>query len=128
MKKLVLLFTVLLSMTVSAQAEELLWTDLELNQNYVLKGDLVFENGVSVKAGKKYTLVDMLPGGPGFPYMFMEFVDINCAEPELEADHGVLMMKDSNNRNYKVLIKMEKGCYVGMYVHGSKFYDDSIFK
>lgn len=115
-------------MTFTVQAEELLWTDLELNQNYILTGDLVFQNGLSIPAGKKYTLVDMLPGGPGFPYMFMEFVDINCENPNDQADHGVLMMKDSNRRDYKVLIKMDQGCHVGMYVHGSKFYDDSIFR
>lgn len=126
MKKLFLFVAMLISMNVMAGNVE--WTDLEINQNYFLTQDLMFSNGVTVSSGNKYVLVDKIPGGAGFPYMYFEFQTPNCEKPEVELETGEHLLKDHNGRSYKIMTRLESNCQLGIYVHGAKYYEESIFE
>lgn len=125
MKKILCTFALLFSM--QTFAEDLQWSDLEIGQNYVLTTDLSFDNGMSLEAGRKMTLIDMIPGF-GMPYLFLEFYERNCDYADKTADHGELVLKDSYGRKYVTYISIRANCHVGMFVHGSKLYDVGIFQ
>ena len=126
MKKLFILVAMLFSMKAIAANVE--WTDLEINQNYFLTQDLAFSNGVTVSGGNKYVLTDKIPGGAGFPYMYFEFQTLNCETPEVGPETGEHLLKDHNGRNYKVMTRLESNCQLGIYVHGAKYFEESLFE
>lgn len=126
MKKLFLSVAMLFSMNVFAEGLE--WSDLELNQNYFLTQNILFTNDVMASAGNKYILTDKIPGGAGFPYMYFEFQTLDCKTPEIGPETGEHILQDHNGRNYKIMTRMDKDCQLSVYVHGSKYYEQSLFE
>ncbi len=82
MKKLILLLSLVLSSTVFAGSVE--WSDMEMEGQYFLKQDVVFENGISFKAGEQFYMVDLVAGE--IPVMYFEMYYAGCTDYAATAD------------------------------------------
>lgn len=118
MKKLVLLASLLL--TTSAFAENMQWYDLEMYNRYTLTQDIVFENGMTFKAGQKFDMFDFIAGGVPVAYFGMH--SVTCNNPDETAE---LSLVDVGS--HVIGAQLEEGCNVSLYVELKDFFKESLF-
>jgi hypothetical protein len=125
MKKLILIaiFTIISS---NIFAKEVLtnWYDMEVYQRYTLRQDIVFENGMSFKAGEQFDMFDFISGG--VPNAYFGLHQVNCKNPYLTADLSIVEVP-TKPKIQKIGAQLAEGCNLELYVELRDFFKDSIF-
>lgn len=118
MKKLLLLITLVFAQ--SAFAENVQWYDLENYNRYTLTQDIVFENGMTFKAGQKFDMFDFIAGGVPVAYFGMHYTD--CKNPDELAELSIVDVG-----NHRIGAQLEEGCNLSLYVELKDFFKESLF-
>ena len=128
MKKLILFSTVLCSLLSSNAlfAANLDWSDLELDNIYTLKQDVVFENGITFKSGEKFNMADFMAGE--IPVMYFEMFYTGCTDYSATADLVLMDVPQAQGRAVVIGAQLYEGCNLGIYLVPRDFYKKSIFE
>lgn len=123
MKKIffVLAFILSASFSSSAFAENLQWNDLDLYHRYTLTQDIVFDNGITFKAGEKFDMLDFIAGGVPVAYFEMHYTE--CQDPYQTAE---MILVDVGPT--VIGAELNEGCNVGLFVELKDFFNESSFK
>ncbi|MBY0415021.1 MAG: hypothetical protein K2Q18_12700 [Bdellovibrionales bacterium] len=127
MKKIIILASVLFSSALFAARTpvNVEWSDLELYKEYKLTQDIAFDEGVTFKAGEKFTMYDFVVGD--VPVLYYEMHSSTCTDPELTTD---MILVDVNGRGYDntvIGVQLGKGCNLEIYTEASDYYKISAF-
>lgn len=123
MKKLILLATLILSSNIFASGVTTNWYDMELYNRYELKQDIVFENGMSFKAGEQFDMFDFVSGG--VPNAYFGLHQVNCTTPDATADLSIITLPTKPVQ--KIGAQLAEGCNLELWVELRHFFKDSIF-
>ena len=124
MKKLIVLAALLISSNIFAKEEITTnWYDMEVYSRYTLKQDIVFENGLSFKAGEQFDMFDFISGG--VPVAYFGLHQVNCKNPDQTAELSIVVVPTKPIQ--KVGVELEEGCNIALYVELRDFFKDSIF-
>jgi len=123
MKKLILIATILISSNIFAKDVVTNWYDMETYQRYTLRQDIVFENGMSFKAGEQFDMFDFMSGG--VPNAYFGLHQVNCKNPYLTADLSIIVVPTKPIQ--KIGAQLAEGCNLELWVELRDFFKDSIF-
>ncbi len=123
MKKLILLLSLVLSSTVFAGSVE--WSDMEMEGQYFLKQDVVFENGISFKAGEPFYMVDLVAGE--IPVMYFEMYYAGCTDYAATADLILVNIPQPDRKDVVVGAQLYEDCNLGIYIEPKDYYSQSLF-
>lgn len=125
MKKLILIATFLtISSSIFAKDVVTNWYDMETYQRYTLRQDIVFENGMSFKAGEQFDMFDFISGG--VPVAYFGLHQVNCKNPDLTAELSIVEVP-TKPKIQKIGAQLAEGCNLELYVELRDFFKDSIF-
>lgn len=124
MKKLILIaILTVVSLNIFAKEVVTNWYDMEIYQRYTLRQDIVFENGMSFKAGEQFDMFDFISGG--VPNAYFGLHQVNCKKPYLTADLSIVVVPTKPIQ--KIGAQLAEGCNLELYVELRDFFKDSIF-
>lgn len=123
MKKLFLLLSLVLSTSAFAGSVE--WSDLEMEGLYSLKQDVVFENGISFKAGEQFHMVDLIAGE--IPVIYFEMYHAGCTDYAATADLILVNIPQPDRKDVVVGAQLYEGCNLGFYIEPRDYYSQSLF-
>lgn len=124
MKKLILIATFLLSSNIFAADVVTNWYDMELYSRYTLRQDIVFENGMSFKAGEQFDMFDFIAGG--IPVAYFGLHQVNCKNPDQTAELSIVEVPTSP-KIQKIGAQLAEGCNLELFVELKDFFKDSVF-
>lgn len=125
MKKLILIAILsLVSSNIFAADVVTNWYDMELYSRYTLRQDIVFENGMSFKAGEQFDMFDFISGG--VPVAYFGLHQVNCKNPDLTAELSIVEVP-TTPRIQKIGAQLAEGCNLELYVELKDFFKDSVF-
>jgi hypothetical protein len=124
MKNLILIATFLFSSAVFAANTQ--WSDLELYERYTLKQDIVFDNGITFKAGYKFDVFDSMLGG-GIPLIYFEMHYTGCKNPNQTSEMILVDIKIEGQRDSVIGAQLSEGCNIAIFVEPADYYKQSIF-
>ncbi len=123
MKQFLFLFSLMFA--VGVKAEVLNWNDLEADQNYILRQDIVFENGVILKKGSSFLIEDILSEEV---YFNLQTSQEGCEDPALETEMILVNPSlEENSHDRSVGLRLETGCRLQIYLEPQDYYSQSLF-
>lgn len=123
MKKIILLATLVFSSTLFAKETPTNWYDMELYNRYILKQDVVFENGMTIKAGEQFDMYDFASGG--VPTAYFALHQVNCTTPDATAELSIVEVPTKPIQ--KIGAQLSVGCNLELWVELRNFFKDSAF-
>ena len=123
MKKLILLLSLVLSTSLFAGSVE--WSDMEIENQYVLKQDVAFENGITFKAGEHFIMADLLAGE--IPVMYFEMYYTGCTDYGATADLILVNIPQPDRKDVVIGAQLYEGCNLGIYIEPKDYYSQSLF-
>jgi hypothetical protein len=120
MKKILLLSTFLLSSTLFAETN-VQWSDLEISRHYTLNQDIVFDGGVTFKAGESFQMTDFNMGG--VPVIYYQMHANDCKNPEQTT--GMILVDGTDNVVFGA--QLSEDCNLDLFIEPIDYYKESIF-
>ena len=113
MKKMIVLM--LLAVSTVSFAETMPWTDLELNESYVLNHDIIFPEGIEFKAGEKVEVTDYMT--LGIPVVYWQLHAENCKNPEATAEMILVNPSpEDTTTDRSIAVALTEGCNMDVWV------------
>jgi hypothetical protein len=123
MKKILVL--ALLAVSTLAHAEALQWTDIEVDERYILNHDIVFPEGYEFKAGTKIDVLDFIAGG--IPVVYWQLHSEDCKNPDATAEMILLNpTPEDTTRDRSIAVALTEGCNLDVWVEIKDLYSNSI--
>ena len=123
MKNFLTIATFLFSSAVFAANTQ--WSDLELYNRYTLKQDIVFDNGISFKAGDKFDMFDFIIGG--VPVIYYEMHYTGCKNPNQTTEMILVDVKIEGQADSVFGAQLSEGCNLAIFIEPIDFYKESVF-